>query len=178
VTYPPIEMHPLLNSNFPRALVIFSIAATIVSSPILIFVSPPQIAVAELALNTKGLDSSNYHSNPRIQEASTSTSASSSSSTPTLIAPSTLSQGGDFTTQAALSLTRASQTSNIVNSKAYYDISFRTATAGAIKTVEIDFPPGTYVGAATLIETVGLGAGTIAASGTTGTRNENYVYSY
>jgi hypothetical protein len=34
--------------------------------------------------------------------------------------------------------------------------------------VEIDFPPGTYVGAATLIETVGLGAGTIAASGTTG----------
>jgi hypothetical protein len=80
-----------------------------------------------------------------------------------------LSQGGDFNTAAALSLTRASQTSNIVNSKAYYDISFRTATAGTIKTVEIDFPPGTYVGAATLIETVGLGAGTIAASGTTGT---------
>jgi hypothetical protein len=75
----------------------------------------------------------------------------------------------DFTTQAALSLTRASQTSNIVNSKAYYDISFRTSSSGAIKTVEIEFPPGTYVGAATLVEVVGLGTGTIAASGSTGT---------
>jgi hypothetical protein len=75
----------------------------------------------------------------------------------------------EFTAQAALTLTRASQTNNIVNSKAYYDISFRTTTAGVIKTVEMDFPVGTYVGAATLVEAVGIGPGTIAASGSTGT---------
>jgi hypothetical protein len=82
---------------------------------------------------------------------------------------STANQGGDFTTQAALSLTRAAQTNNFVASKAYYDISFRTSTTGTIKTVEIDFPPGTYVGAAVLVEATGIGPGTIAASGTTGT---------
>ena len=68
-----------------------------------------------------------------------------------------------------MSRTRASQTNNLVNSKAYYDTSFRTSTAGVIKTVEIDFPPGTYVGAATLVELVGLGPGTVASSGSTGT---------
>jgi hypothetical protein len=61
------------------------------------------------------------------------------------------------------------QTENLVNSKTYYDISFRTATAGVIKTLQLAFPVGTYVGAAVLIETVGIGPGTIAASGTTAT---------
>jgi hypothetical protein len=83
-----------------------------------------------------------------------------SSSTPT----STLNQNGDFTTQAALSLTRATQTGNIVNSKAYYDISFRTATSRIVKTIEMDFPTGTYVGSALLVETTGIGPGTVAAS--------------
>lgn len=82
---------------------------------------------------------------------------------------STLNQDSDFRAQAALSLTRTSQTNNIVNSKAYYDISFRTTTAGVIKSVEMDFPVGTYVGAATLVEAVGIGPGSIAASGSTGT---------
>ncbi|MGH9911330.1 MAG: hypothetical protein ACRD4J_04515 [Nitrososphaeraceae archaeon] len=70
----------------------------------------------------------------------------------------------DFTTQAALSLTRASQTSNFVSSKAYYDISFRTATAGAIKSVVMDFPAGTYVGSALVVEVTGIGPGTLSAS--------------
>jgi Matrixin len=66
--------------------------------------------------------------------------------------------------QAELSLTRASQTNNFVASKAYYDISFRTATAGAIKSVVMDFPTGTAVGSALVVEAVGLGPGTLAAS--------------
>jgi hypothetical protein len=57
----------------------------------------------------------------------------------------------------------------LVNSKTYYDISFRTATAGIIKKVEMAFPVGTYVGSAVLIEAVGIGPGTIAASGTSAT---------
>jgi hypothetical protein len=78
--------------------------------------------------------------------------------------PSTLSQDGDFSAQAALSLTRAAQTNNFVASKAYYDISFRTATAGAIKTITMDFPTGTAVGSALVVEAVGIGPGTLAAS--------------
>jgi hypothetical protein len=83
-----------------------------------------------------------------------------SSSSPT----STASQDGDFTTQAALSLTRAAQTNNFVASKAYYDITFRTATAGAIKTITMDFPAGTYVGSALIVEATGIGPGTVSAS--------------
>jgi hypothetical protein len=127
--------------------------------------------------NSKG-DSSGYHANIPISDLFTeSPSPTPTTAGPTSIIPSSSNSAGggsnsndnNFSTQAALSLTRASQTSNIVNSKAYYDISFRTSTAGTIKTVEIDFPPGTYVGAATLVEVVGIGAGTIAASGSTGT---------
>ncbi|MPZ07591.1 MAG: hypothetical protein GEU26_14445, partial [Nitrososphaeraceae archaeon] len=57
----------------------------------------------------------------------------------------------EFKAQAALSLTRATQTNNIVSARSYYDIMFRTSTSGVIKTVEMDFPPGTYVGAALLV---------------------------
>lgn len=87
-----------------------------------------------------------------------------SAETAATAAPSTLSQDEEFTTQAALSLTRASQTSNFVSSKAYYDISFRTATAGAIKSVVMDFPAGTSVGSALVVEATGIGPGTLAAS--------------
>jgi hypothetical protein len=82
------------------------------------------------------------------------------SSTPTL----TVSQDEDFSTQAALSLTRASQTNNFVASKAYYDISFRTATAGAIKTIAMAFPTGTSVGSALVVEAAGIGPGIVSAS--------------
>jgi hypothetical protein len=80
------------------------------------------------------------------------------------MAPAALGQDGDFTTQAALTLTRSAQTNNFVNSKAYYDISFRTATAGAIKKVVMDFPAGTSVGSALIVEATGIGPGTLAAS--------------
>jgi hypothetical protein len=128
--------------------------------------------------NNNNIDTSNNHANLPVSSTVSSfvSSAtrilptSSSSSTPT-IAPSTLSQDGegDFTAQAALSLTRATQTNNIVNSKSYYDISFRTATAGIIKHIQMAFPPETFVGSTVLIEAVGIGPGTIAASGSPST---------
>lgn len=86
------------------------------------------------------------------------------------LAPSTIGQDGkegDFTTQAALSLARATQTSNIANNKPYYDISFKTSTTGIIKTIQMTFPPGTYAGTALLVEAVGIGPGTLITSGTT-----------
>jgi hypothetical protein len=58
----------------------------------------------------------------------------------------------------------ASQTNNFVSSEAYYDISFRTATAGIIKPIEMDFLAGTSVGSALLVEAVGIGPGTLLAS--------------
>jgi hypothetical protein len=66
--------------------------------------------------------------------------------------------------RVTLSLTRASQTNNFVASKAYYDISFRTATAGVIKSIVMDFPAGTSVGSALIVEATGIGPGTLAAS--------------
>ena len=66
--------------------------------------------------------------------------------------------------RVTLSLTRDSQTNNFVASKAYYDISFRTATAGVIKSIVMDFPAGTSVGSALIVEATGIGPGTLAAS--------------
>jgi hypothetical protein len=130
----------------------------VISSPIFVLLNPAQEAFA--APPADGTDRSIYHSSIRAQEMT----ALSSSSTPAVTGPSTLSQDGDFSTQAALSLTRASQTNNFVASKAYYDISFRTATAGAIKTITMDSPTGTSVGSALIVEAVGIGPGTLAAS--------------
>jgi hypothetical protein len=112
--------------------------------------NPTQVSAATATDNMNSIDTSNYHSNPQA----TQTSA----------APPLSSQGNDdFTSQAALSLTRATQTSNIVDSKAYYDISFRTSTAGVIKFIRMSFPAGTYVGAVVLVEATGIGPGTISA---------------
>jgi hypothetical protein len=128
-----------------RIAITFIFVVLVISSPIVMFINPtlPNVSGAPL---------------PTISTI--------------LSAPSTISQGGqdgDFTTQAALSLTRATQTSNIVNSKSYYDISFRTTSTGIINTIQMTLPPGTYAGAALLVETVGIGPGTIATSGSTST---------
>jgi hypothetical protein len=132
----------------------------VVSSTVFIFYGPNQVSAAIPGSNSNRIDSSGYHSIPSIPAATGSTS-------PTPMVPAaTTNQGtdGDFSAQAALSLTRAAQTSNFVASKAYYDISFRTATAGAIKTITMDFPTGTSVGSALIVEAVGIGPGTLAAS--------------
>jgi hypothetical protein len=131
------------------------IVIMVISSPVFILTGPIQVSAAATipaaaAGNPNGIDTSAYHSNM----------PTTSSTTPPT---STMSQDGDFTTQAALTLTRASQTNNFVASKAYYDISFRTATAGAIKTVQMNFPAGTAIGSALLVEATGIGPGTISA---------------
>jgi hypothetical protein len=38
---------------------------------------------------------------------------------------------------------------------------FRTSTSGLIKQIDVDFPPGTYVGAALLVKVIGIGPGKI-----------------
>jgi hypothetical protein len=74
--------------------------------------------------------------------------------------PSVLFQGEDIiTTQGAASSLQVRQTNNIVNTYAYYDIQFKTSTTGTIKTIEIVFPPGTYLGAARPVENEGVGEG-------------------
>ena len=48
-----------------------------------------------------------------------------------------------------------------MNTHSYYDVIFKTTTAGAIKKVELQFPVGTIVGGyATFIEAEGIGPGT------------------
>jgi hypothetical protein len=142
------------------------IVIMVISSLVFMLVNPTQVFAATTTRNSNSIDTSNHHSNLQAMQAY----LPSNSTTPTAsTAPPMASQDNDFTTQAALSLTRATQTDNLVNSKTYYDISFRTATAGIIKYIQMTFPPGTYVGAAVLIEATGIGPGTIAASGTTAT---------
>lgn len=142
------------------------IVLMVVSSPSVMLVNPASVYAAAAPVNpdsSNPADSSSYHSTLQTTQTSTP-STSFSSSTPTTSAPPVSSKdGGDFTTQAALSLTRASQTNNFVASKAYYDISFRTTTAGAIKTVQMNFPAGTTIGSALLVEATGIGPGTISA---------------
>ena len=121
-------------------------------------INPAQVSAAT---NSNRIDSSVIHSTPSVPAVTASPLSS-----PTPMVPAATNQGndGDFTTQSALSLTRAAQTNNFVASKAYYDISFRTATAGAIKTITMDFPAGTAVGSELIVEAVGIGPGTLAAS--------------
>jgi hypothetical protein len=144
-----------------RLAIAFIISVTGILTIIVIHMNS-EYAFAALTDSTNPSGTGIYHSYTSIPESSTSLSTP-----PT--APTTISQDDIFTTQAALSLTRATQTSNIINSKAYYDISFRTSTAGTVKTLEFKFPPGTYVGTALLVEAVGIGPGKIAASGSTAT---------
>lgn len=115
-----------------RFAITFTFVIMVISSPIIILINPIDVAATTATTsNLNRVDSSDYHSTPRIPEThSSSTSSSALTPTPSATAPSTLNQDGDFTTQAALSLTRATQTSNIVDSKAYYDVSFRTSTDG------------------------------------------------
>jgi hypothetical protein len=96
-------------------------------------------------------------------------SQSSYPSSSLLSAPSSSSSSTTPSIQDALSFPRATQSNNIVNTRAVYDILFRTSTAGAIKTITINFPPGFYLGSAVLLENVGIGAGNIAVSGSTTT---------
>jgi hypothetical protein len=85
------------------------------------------------------------------------------------LAPSTINQdGSDFTTQAALSSLTARPTNNIVNTNSFYDVVFLTATAGAIKTIQVTFPAGTTIPSGAFFnEAEGIGQGTASKSGQT-----------
>jgi hypothetical protein len=142
-----IRKSPGRRATIPKVVTTFIVTAMVISSTIFIMINPEVSAVT--AGNPNGIDTSAHHSN-----------MPTSSSSPTL----TVSQDEDFTTQAALSLIRASQTNNFVSSKSYYDISFRTATAGTIKSIVMDFPADTSIGSALVVEATGIGPGTLAAS--------------
>jgi len=58
-------------------------------------------------------------------------------------------------------------TNDIVNSRAWYQVIFTTGTTAPIKQVEVDFPPGTNIANAKLVDTAGLGPGTFTISGQT-----------
>lgn len=58
--------------------------------------------------------------------------------------------------------------SNIINERATYDILFKTATTGTVKTIEMTFPPSFDLTAATrYIEKSGIGSGSLSSSGST-----------
>jgi hypothetical protein len=132
---------PLTQSG-SRLAVILVIALTVVSSPFLIVAN-----------------------NPLLASTSSSPPSTSSTSPSELAAPSTISQSGDFTAQAPLQIPRTLQSTDLVNSLAFYEVTFITSTTGAIDKIRMDFPAGTGVGAAGIIERIGIGGGTLLKSG-------------
>ena len=58
-------------------------------------------------------------------------------------------------------------TNDIVNSRAWYQVIFMTGTTAPIKQVEVDFPSGTNIENAKLLDTAGLGPGIYTISGQT-----------
>lgn len=70
--------------------------------------------------------------------------------------------------QAPLSSLTARPTNNIVNTNSFYDDVFLTATAGAIKTIQVTFPAGTTIPSGAFFnEAEGIGPGTASKSGQT-----------
>jgi hypothetical protein len=58
-------------------------------------------------------------------------------------------------------------TNDLVNSRAWYQVIFTTETTAPIKQVEVEFPPGTNIAKAKLVDTAGLGPGIYTISGQT-----------
>jgi hypothetical protein len=58
-------------------------------------------------------------------------------------------------------------TNDLVNSRAWYQLIFTTETTAPINQVEVDFPPGTNIANAKLVDTAGLGPGIYTISGQT-----------
>lgn len=58
-------------------------------------------------------------------------------------------------------------TNDIVNSRAWYQVIFTTGTTSPIKQVDVDFPSGTNIENAKLLDTGGLGPGIYTISGQT-----------
>jgi hypothetical protein len=58
-------------------------------------------------------------------------------------------------------------TNDLVNSRTWYQVIYTTPTTAPIKQVEIDFPAGTNIADAKLVDTAGLGPGIYTISGQT-----------
>ena len=65
----------------------------------------------------------------------------------------------------ALTNVFALPSNNLYKGTGFYNVGFTTATTGTIKTIEITFPAGFSVAGAKLIQSVGMGAGSISVSG-------------
>jgi hypothetical protein len=137
----------------------FTISLLVLTSSLIISINPQLIAAAAGPISPTNaeerLDTNNYHS--------TITRSSDASNTATASLPSTA--VGTPTIQAPLQIPRTLQSTDLVNSFAFYEVTFITSTAGAIDRIRIDFPAGTGVGAAGIIERVGIGGGTLLKSG-------------
>jgi hypothetical protein len=132
----------------------------VVSSPILIFFNPVLVS----AKSSNNIDTSSQHSAFPLKDTSTPLMS------PTNVSP----LDSDFATQAALSSLSARPTNNIVNTNSFYDVVFLTATAGAIKTIQVTFPAGTTIpNGAFFNEAEGIGPGTASKSGQTITYTVN-----
>ena len=83
--------------------------------------------------------------------------------------PSTLSldEGGEIKAQAELNTLYATQSNNIVKTRAQWEIVFYTQTTGTIHRIDIGFPDGTNLDGRALNEKVGIGPGSLTASGNT-----------
>ena len=65
----------------------------------------------------------------------------------------------------ALTNVFALPSNNLFKGTGFYNVGFTTATTGTIKTIEITFPAGFSAAGAKLIQSVGMGAGSISISG-------------
>jgi hypothetical protein len=133
----------------------FVIILTAVAAGYLIIISLP--STKALADNTDPTQEMRITAGAPIQSVPSSDAITSSSS----------STSPRPTIQAALSHPSTSQSNNIVNTRATYGITFRTSTAGVIKTITMDFPAGFNVAAWTTLENARIGDGSLAASGQT-----------
>ena len=72
-----------------------------------------------------------------------------------------------FVASASPTANQLYPTNDLVNSRAWYQVIFTTGTTAPIRQVEVDFPSGTNIANAKLLDTAGLGPGTYTISGQT-----------
>jgi len=118
--------------------------------------------VAAIALSILMLSSFNMI--PLISYQQQDTQSLQANSTTSTIAP---------PPQAALTSVIVEPTNNLFGLESHYVVVFTTATTGTIKTIAITFPAGFGVGTTKLIESSGIGAGTISISTQTVTYTVN-----
>jgi hypothetical protein len=133
-----------LISSGLRLSVTLIIALVVISSPVVMFVNPTHVLAYPSVTDT----SNDHVTMPMSEDSSRSMSSLAS---PTI--------------QAPLQIPRTLQSNDLVNSLAFYEVTFITSTTGAIDKIQMDFPGGTIVAAAGLIERVGIGGGTLLKSG-------------